>query len=257
MSHLLEVDGLTVQYGGVRALDGLTLRIEEGSFVGLIGPNGAGKTTCIDAITGLVRASGAVLFAGRDVCRMSPAGRARAGLARTFQTLELFEELTIRENLLVAAERSRWWSPVVEMIGVRHQSDAEAAVADALALLELDDAADVLPTDLSLGQRKLVTVARALSSRPRMVLLDEPAAGLDSEESLTLGRTLRRVVDSGVTLLLVDHDMGLVLSVCETVHVLEFGRLLTSGTPSEVAADAAVIRAYLGAADDEPAGVAR
>jgi ABC-type branched-subunit amino acid transport system ATPase component len=246
MSTLLEIHGLTVRYGGVSAVDDVSLSVQEGSCAGLIGPNGAGKTTFIDAVTGFTPSAGSISFDGAEIHSLSPHRRARRGMCRTFQSLELFEDLSIRENLLAAAERTRWFSPVLDTLLPRAHSAASKAGDDAMKLLGISHLADRLPGDLSLGQRKLVTVARALSMRPKLLLLDEPAAGLDTRETLALGQTLRRIVASGITLLLVDHDMGLVLDVCDVIHVLEFGKLIATGTPAEVRSDDAVIHAYLG-----------
>jgi ABC-type branched-subunit amino acid transport system ATPase component len=248
---LLRVDDLTVRYGGLAAVDGVSLEVEQGHLVGLIGPNGAGKTTFIDAVTGITRSTGSILFAGEALERERPYARIRRGLARTFQSLELFEDLTVRENLLVAAERPRWWSTVSDLF-VPAESRAGGRAADsALELLGLRDQADALPGDVSLGVRKLITVARALAAEPRLVMLDEPAAGLDSNESIELGARLRDVVASGVTVLLVDHDMGLVLGTCDRINVLEFGRLIASGSPAEVRDNQRVIDAYLGGGGDD------
>ncbi len=228
MSALLEVRDLSVRFGGVRAVDGVDLDVDAGALVGLIGPNGAGKTTLIDALTGFVPARGEVRFDGRDLSGLAPHRRARAGLVRTWQSLELFDDLTVEENLSVAAD------------------DADA-VAEALAVVDLAEVAGRLPTELSQGQRKLVGVARALAAGPSLICLDEPAAGLDSTESVALGERLRAIVDGGTAILLVDHDMGLVLSVSDHVAVLEFGQVIAEGSPAEVRADERVVAAYLGA----------
>jgi branched-chain amino acid transport system ATP-binding protein len=248
---LLGVQDLTVRFGGVTAVDSVSATVEEGRFVGLIGPNGAGKTTFIDAVTGLVGASGSVQFAGVEIAKNPPHKRIRAGLGRTFQSLELFEDLTVRENLLAGAETSRWYSPVVDMFRPRADAEAVKTVDEALSLVGLEQFADAFPPDLSLGQRKLVTVARALAGRPRMLLLDEPAAGLDSGESQELGQELLQLRDRGITIFLVDHDMDLVLGVCDFIYVLEFGKLIAAGTPAEIRADERVIHAYLGVEDEE------
>jgi ABC-type branched-subunit amino acid transport system ATPase component len=247
---LFGVQDLTVRFGGVTAVDGVTATVDEGQFVGLIGPNGAGKTTFIDAVTGLVRSTGSVSFAGEEITRCAAHERTRRGLGRTFQSLELFEDLTVRENMLAGAEQSRWWSPVVDLFRPRAEAGARQVVDDALGLLRLDRFANNLPPDLSLGQRKLVTVARALASRPRMLLLDEPAAGLDSGESQELGRELLQIRDRGITIFLVDHDMELVLGVCDYIYVLEFGKLIASGTPDEIRTNEKVIHAYLGVEEE-------
>jgi branched-chain amino acid transport system ATP-binding protein len=245
MTALLEASGLTVRFGGLVAVDHADLEVGAGELVGLIGPNGAGKTTCIDALTGFAPSTGSVRFLGDDISRLAPQRRARAGLGRTFQSLELFGDLTVEENLLVAAERPRWWSPLADLVAPRRRcpDDALEWATDILGIGELLQAT---PDDLSLGQRKLVGVARALVGGPRVVLLDEPAAGLDSDESLVLGHAIRRVVQHGTSVLLVDHDMGLVLGICERIYVLEFGRVIAHGSRDEIRADPRVREAYLG-----------
>jgi branched-chain amino acid transport system ATP-binding protein len=243
---LLEVDELRVQYGGVVAVNDISFEIPEGSIVGLIGPNGAGKTTLVDALTGYVRPTrGHVRFAGSDVTGKPSHRLARAGLARTFQSVELFDELTVMENLLVAAETP---SMLAAIGGALRPARTELpdGVAWAIEVAEIEDVVDRHPTELSHGQRKLVGVARALASRPKLLLLDEPAAGLDTEETRELGGRLRRVTTAGVTLLLIDHDMGLVLDVCDRVLVIDFGSLIAFGTPAEIRGNAKVVEAYLG-----------
>jgi ABC-type branched-subunit amino acid transport system ATPase component len=247
---LFGVQNLTVRFGGVTAVNDVSATVEEGQFVGLIGPNGAGKTTFIDAVTGLVRSTGSVQFAGEEISRCGVHDRTRRGLGRTFQSLELFEDLTVRENMLAGAEQSRWFSPIVDLFRPRAEANARKLVDETLDLLRLETFADAVPPDLSLGQRKLVTVARALASRPRMLLLDEPAAGLDSGESQELGRELRQLRDRGITIFLVDHDMELVLGVCDYIYVLEFGKLIASGTPDEIRTNEQVIHAYLGVQEE-------
>ena len=247
---LLRTDGLTVTFDGVHALAGVDLEIEGGGIVGLIGPNGAGKTTFIDAVTGFVQPSGGhVDFRGHDITRAAPHERARHGLLRTFQSLELFEDLTVEQNLSAAAERIPWWQFFVDAVWPRRSSEAADAVDRALELLDLTDDRHSLPGDLSHGRRRLVGMARSLAAEPRLLLLDEPAAGLDTTESRKLGELLRVIADDGTTILLVDHDMGLVLDVCDTVHVLDFGQVIAHGTPDEVRHDPAVVGAYLGASE--------
>ena len=242
---LLEVTDLRVAFGGVVAVDNVSFAVDEGTLVGLIGPNGAGKTTCIEALTGYAPATGSVTFDGRDLRGLPPHRRARLGLVRTFQAVELFDDLTVRENLRAAANRRTWWQSLGDLLLPRWHED-ESTIDRALDLLGLVDVADVLPTELPMGKRKLVGVARALACRPRLVLLDEPAAGLDTGESVELGTRLRAVVDSGVTVLLIDHDMGLVLGVCDRVVVLDFGKVIAAGTPDDVRRAPAVVAAYLG-----------
>ncbi len=245
---LLEARGLTVSYGGLYANDDIDLDCEAGKLVGLIGPNGAGKTTFIDAITGFTPLSGGtVAFDGVDLADKRPDTRAGMGLVRTFQSLELFEDLTVRDNLLVAAEQPKWYSFLADIVvpsrGGRPFRDQVEVALDALGLTDL---ADTHPSDLSHGQRKLIGVARALAANPKLLLLDEPAAGLDTQESKLLGRHLRGFLDLGVSLFLIDHDMGLVLNVCDYIYVLDFGKVIAQGTPAQVRADPAVIAAYLG-----------
>ncbi|MFT3864335.1 MAG: ABC transporter ATP-binding protein [Solirubrobacterales bacterium] len=243
---LLEANGLRVSYGPVIAVDALDLEVPEGAVVGLIGPNGAGKTSAIDALTGYHPASaGSVRFDGEEITRMRPYKRARRGLGRTFQSVELFDDLTVEENLQVAADHLGIGRAMRDLFLPMGEREREG-VAWALGLCGLEDAAGRMPTELSAGQRKLVGVARALAQRPRLVMMDEPAAGLDTEESAELGERLRSLPEAGVSVFLVDHDMSLVLGVCEQIYVLDFGKLIAAGTPSEIRSSDAVIGAYLG-----------
>jgi branched-chain amino acid transport system ATP-binding protein len=244
VSSLLSVRELSVGFGGVKALDGVSLDVEHGNLVGLIGPNGAGKTTFIDALTGFVPATGQLILGGRDLTRLAPHERIAAGLRRTWQTADLFDDLTLRENLTVAAERPSVLRAVRELLGMRPAVPRE--VDETLALLGLGDLADALPSVLTLGQRKLAGVARALVGRPRLICLDEPAAGLDTAESAELGRTLRSLADSRTSMILVDHDMGLVMGICDHIVVLEFGKVIAAGNPEQIRTDPRVIEAYLG-----------
>ena len=252
MSALLESVKLTVSYGGLNANDSVDLSVESGKVVGLIGPNGAGKTTFIDAITGFTAPnSGRVIFDGRDINALSPAKRAAAGLTRTFQSLELFDDLTVWDNLLVPAERPSVRSVLTDFVRPNRRLASHDQAQWALQTMHLEDLRDRLTFDLSHGQRKLVSVARALANRPKLVLLDEPAAGLDTAESQVLGAHLRDFLERDITVFLIDHDMGLVLNVCDYIYVLDFGRIIAQGTPSEVRANPAVIGAYLGQAAGE------
>ena len=246
MTTVLATTGLSVHFGGVRAVDQVDVVVEEGQLVGLIGPNGAGKTTFVDAITGFVRYTGHAELDGRDLEGLPPHARARRGLARTWQSTELFDDLTVRENLMVAAERPPWLSLAAELVG-RPAGD-DAVTDEALELLELGSLADAMPSELTQGQRKLVGVARAVAMQPRLLCLDEPAAGLDTRESGELGRQLRQIADAGTATLLIDHDMGLVLTICDRIVVLEFGKVIAAGPPDEVRRNPLVVKAYLGGA---------
>jgi branched-chain amino acid transport system permease protein len=229
---VLRVAELSVAFGGVHALREVTLEVRDGELVGLIGPNGAGKSTFVDAISGFVGSSGRIELGGHDVGRLPPYERARRGLSRTWQSTDLFHDLDVRENLLVAAGRS--------------------AAEDALQAVGMAWAADAMPDQLSEGGRKLVGVARALVGKHRLVCLDEPAAGLDRRESADLGRCLRTMADDGQSILLIDHDMGLILAICDRIVVLEFGRVIADGPPEAVRRDPRVIAAYLGSGDHVP-----
>lgn len=247
----LKLDKLSVTYGSVQAVKDVDLEIKSGTIVGLIGPNGAGKTSLIDAVTGFAPSTGWITFFGESVTDLAPHVRARRGLARTWQTVELFDVLTVRENLLVSTEAN---DPQFRWPGRRRaeKRQVETTVDEVAAELGLNDALDASALELSQGQRKLVGLGRALVARPRLLLADEPAAGLDSTESAALAVQLRQFSSGGLSILLVDHDMSLVLSVCDYVYVLDFGRILASGRPSEIRSNPVVISAYLG--EDERAG---
>ena len=245
---LLETKNLSKKFGGLRALWDVNTKIEQGTIHGLIGPNGAGKTTFIDAITGFVPTSaGSADFDGHDLSDLKPHERAQLGLVRTFQSLELFEDLSVRDNLLVAAHPTAWYTLALDVFRLRQSNEEiEERIDWALEVAGLTGLEEELPTDLPHGQRKLVGVARALAAQPNLVLLDEPAAGLDTAESNALGGHLRGLLNHDVTVFLIDHDMGLVLSVCDFIYVMDFGKIIASGTPEEVRSNPEVIAAYLG-----------
>lgn len=251
----LEVSGLRVRFGGLTAVDDVTLSAPVGRITGLIGPNGAGKTTTFNACSGLVRsAAGDVRLHGRNVSRLGPDARARRGLGRTFQRMVLFDSLTTRENVALGCEGAMAGRNPVRHLVVRGGDRAAVRMAtqDAIDLCNLGEVADRRVATLSTGQRRLVDLARSLAGAARVLLLDEPSSGLDQVETERLSMILRRTVDErGVGILLVEHDLSMVLGVCEYIYVLDFGRLIFEGTPSEVMASSLVHAAYLGDQDLE------
>jgi ABC-type branched-subunit amino acid transport system ATPase component/branched-subunit amino acid ABC-type transport system permease component len=242
-SPLLTVSGVSVHYGGVVANENISFEVFPGEIVGLIGPNGAGKTTLIDAVSGYVRATGSVALLGRKLDGRKPFQRSRDGLGRTFQGIELYDDLSVRENVEVGTTAAR----SAGAAGARADGDQPSLGIDAyFEILGLRAVADYPVKQLSVGQRQLVSVARALAGRPTVVLLDEPAAGLDATESRWLGERLRAIRDAGTTIVLVDHDMGLVLDVCDRIVVLDLGQVIAVGTPADIQGNDEVKRAYLG-----------
>jgi ABC-type branched-subunit amino acid transport system ATPase component/branched-subunit amino acid ABC-type transport system permease component len=244
---VLAVRGLTVRFGGTVAVDSVDLDVNPGEVVGLIGANGAGKTTFIDAITGFVRpTSGTVELGGVRIESWPAYRRARTGLTRSFQSLELFDDVTVRENLLAATDRRDRKSLFFEPLLARESRLTPAALA-AVRELEIEADLDRKPDELPYGRRRLVAIARAIAAQPSILLLDEPAAGLSDLESAEVGQLIRRLADDwGIGILLVEHDMSVIMGTCDRVAVLEFGRLIALGTPDDVRRNSAVRQAYLG-----------
>ena len=251
----LQVNDLSVRFGPVAALSDVSLSLRSGEILGVIGPNGAGKTTLIDAVTGVNRRyDGQILLNGQSLDGLSASYRARRGIARSFQSLELFEDLSVEDNLRVAADRPRAVNYLSDLLrpGVQPLPSPAAAAVHEFALSEHLSAR---PSQLPFGLRRLVGIARAVAGVPRILLLDEPAAGLDDHESRELAVMLRRLArDWGFAILLIEHDMNLVMSVCDRLVALDFGRAIAVGSPDNVRHDPAVVRAYIGSSEPEPTG---
>ena len=238
----LEVSGVSMAFGGAQVLSDVSLSVAAGGVTGLIGPNGAGKTTLFNIVSGLLEPSaGRVMIEGHDVTKAGPAARARRGLARTYQRLELFTSLTVRDNIKVAGEIRNTW-------GRRGRIAVGAETDRIIELVGLGDVAEREVSELPTARARVVEVARALMTQPTVLLLDEPASGQTEHETAAFGELLRRLVDErGLAICLVEHDVGLVMGTCELIHVLDYGEIIASGPPEQVKNDPTVVNAYLGA----------
>jgi branched-chain amino acid transport system ATP-binding protein len=254
---LLECRDVGVRFGGVKALDGVDFAAERGAVTAIIGPNGAGKTTLLNAVTGLVPlSSGAIAFQGRDLTALPPHRRGKAGVVRTFQNLEIFTNMTVLENVLTGCHRRLRYSVFDSLLKTPRYFRAEREYTDlAREKLEFVGLADKMhhpAGELPFGNQRLLELARAVAAEPELLLLDEPAAGLNMRETRNLGALIRRVRDElGITICLVEHDMDLVMEISDTISVLSFGRELARGTPLEVQKNPDVIAAYLGGEDED------
>ena len=248
---MLRLQGITKVFGGLIALEEVSFSVEDGTITGIIGTNGAGKTTLFNIVSGIYpQNSGNVYLGGKNISRFAPEKLARLGLVRTFQNVELFGQMTVLENVMVGLHtksKSGILSCAFKLPGhIREEKYIRERSLQWLEFTGMVDSAEVKAGNLPFGQGRLLEIARALALEPRMILMDEPAAGLNSHETIGLAALIRRIRESGVTVVLVEHDMDLVMDVCDAVVVLNLGRKLAEGTPREIQENTAVITAYLG-----------
>jgi ABC-type branched-subunit amino acid transport system ATPase component len=248
---MLRLQGITKVFGGLIALEEVSFSVEDGTITGIIGPNGAGKTTLFNIVSGIYpQNSGNVYLGGKNISRFAPEKLARLGLVRTFQNVELFGQMTVLENVMVGLHtksKSGILSCAFKLPGhIREEKYIRERSLQWLEFTGMVDSAEVKAGNLPFGQGRLLEIARALALEPRIILMDEPAAGLNSRETIGLAALIRRIRESGVTVVLVEHDMDLVMDVCDAVVVLNLGRKLAEGTPREIQENTAVITAYLG-----------
>jgi len=253
---LLEVDDVSIRFGGLTALDSVTFDIREGEILGLIGPNGAGKTTCFNVMTGVYQAtSGRVVFDGTPLAKLKRHQITQLGIARTFQNIRLFRSMTVLENVMVGADahsKVGFWDALLRTPRHRHtEEESTTRAKELLKIVGITARHDELAANLSYGDQRRLEIARAMATGPKLLCLDEPAAGFNPAEKQRLMDLIRKVRDEGYTVLLIEHDMRLVMGVTDRIVVLEFGRKIAEGVPAEIRDNPAVIAAYLGVEEED------
>jgi len=253
---MLELSNISMRFGGLHVLHDVNFKVPQGSIFGLIGPNGAGKTTVFNIITGLLRPSGGnVSFDGKSLIGVKPHRITRAGVARTFQNIRLFKEMTLLENVVVGAYRHMHYGVGGLLFSLpnfrKHEAQARERALELLSWMKLDHKANDLADNLSYGEQRRLELARALATEPRLLLLDEPVAGMNTGERAELMREIEAIRGRGYTILMIEHDMRFVMGLCETIAVLNFGKIIASGEPDAIRNNEQVIEAYLGRDDEE------